>query len=616
MQLISFLFGVFALGYMCERLVRRGLKFSFPVGFELTAVFAVGLLNVAFVVVYAVTGTGIQEGVFYYLVSNRSGQELSPIVGRVLGFMAVVILGVFMAFAVVRFAASRSRVATGSSADKLYWVMACAAVMCSPLVWYPINRFILTAAGSKEVPAGWQQTRATFVPEIKPNLIFLYLESFERTFLDHELFPGLCENIKMIERESWSASNMTQIPSQSYTMAGIVASQTGVHFVAPAPRFGNSMSGTDKFYPGAIGMGRLLSNAGYRCEFIGGANKDFAGKGNFWIQNGYDRVLGSAELLELDPSLRSEGWGVFDDDLFGVARARLSELSRADQPFCITLLTLGTHFPGGHLSPEQRKKIYRNGDNPMLNAVYASDQLIGEFYSFIRSDPDLSSSIIVLVSDHLAMPNTASDSLKNRERRNLFIISDPQGRIKGDYSSPCSHLDVAPTVMRALGFETTMGFGRDVLTTSRTKFEVDQLSSDQWLNSHRAHFLGLWDFPRFEGQIEVDSDRREVAISGRTMQFPVMLGIAKDQRVTPWFATNFDPRVSPFEAAVEEIPENDAFVFVGEPSLLPKGVTVHDIASGGDIIVAWGNNRIGVVGFADARPGRSEIRIPDLFPEP
>ncbi|MEK9943113.1 MAG: hypothetical protein VW771_11650, partial [Gammaproteobacteria bacterium] len=70
------------------------------------------------------------------------------------------------------------------------------------------------------------------------NLVYIYLESLERTYLDETLFPGLTPNLARLEREGLSLTNLRQVPATGWTIAGMVASQCGQPLVTP-PDGGN-----------------------------------------------------------------------------------------------------------------------------------------------------------------------------------------------------------------------------------------------------------------------------------------------------------------------------------------------------------------------------------------
>ena len=144
------------------------------------------------------------------------------------------------------------------------------------------------------------------------NLIFIYLEQFERTYLDQVLFPELTPNLIKLENKSVSFTDISVPKATNWTIGGMTASQCGVPLFTPI-NSGNSMSGIDKFMPLAKCAGDILRDAGYDMLYIGGSDLDFGGKGKFYKSHGFNEVYGLKELKPYlkDPRYRSP-WGVHD----------------------------------------------------------------------------------------------------------------------------------------------------------------------------------------------------------------------------------------------------------------------------------------------------------------
>ena len=247
------------------------------------------------------------------------------------------------------------------------------------------------------------------------NLVVIYAEGLERTFFDETLFPGLITGLRELESKSTYFTNINQVAATGWTIGGMVASQCGIPLFTPS--HGNSMSGMDVFLPSAICLGDLLHDEGYELTYYGGADLAFAGKGKFYATHKFDRIAGKDELFPLlEDNSYVSGWGLFDDSLFDLAYERFVELSASGKKFGLFLLTLDTHHPNGNPSKSCKDKIYKDGSNPILNAVACSDYLITEFVERIMESPYGERTIVVVLSDHLAIRNTAFNDLMKRER--------------------------------------------------------------------------------------------------------------------------------------------------------------------------------------------------------
>lgn len=296
-------------------------------------------------------------------------------------------------------------------------------------------------------------------PAVRKNIVYIYAESLERTYLDERLFPGLLPGIKQLESEGLSFTDIEQSHAAWWTMGGTVASQCGLPLVVPSG--GNA--GGKAFLPGARCLGDMLKDEGYSLAHILGTTLDFAGEGDFYFGHGFADVKG---LDELRTNVSSPGyvssWGLYDDTILAASYKKFEELSSRGKPFGLFLSTLDTHYPAGHISGANAGSKYGDGRNPMLNAVHVADRQITSFIRKIQNGRYGANTLIVLSSDHLAMRSTASYLLSRGKRRNLFVVLDGGGR-KGEVSRPGTTFDIGPTLLHLLGYRATLGLGRDLL---------------------------------------------------------------------------------------------------------------------------------------------------------
>lgn len=295
------------------------------------------------------------------------------------------------------------------------------------------------------------------------NIVLLYLEGLEQNYLDEKLFPDLLPQIQKLKQEAISFTNVVQYPGTGWTIAGLVSSQCGVPLLSN--KGGNSvLKQVDNPFTEVDCLAEYLKGLAYNTVYIGGASLNFAGKGSFLTDNGFDTVLGVDEL----PSSDAHGWGLFDQYLFSHMEKLFDGLALQDNPFLLSALTLDTHHPTGTPSPDCSQ--FGAGDNAMLNSVHCTDQLVGDFVDHVRSSNVGANTIIVLVSDHLAMPTGVVERLSSKERRLLFMILDPAEKSPLEYVGQAGHFDIAPTILSSLGVEgAEFAFGHSLLQNREGK---------------------------------------------------------------------------------------------------------------------------------------------------
>ncbi len=450
----------------------------------------------------------------------------------------------------------------------------------------------------------------------KKNIVYIYAESLERTYMDETLFPGLIVDLKKLEKKSLSFHNIFQLNTTGWTIAGMTASQCAIPLVTPFDSGGNSMSGiTDSFLPSAKCMGDLLKDEGYSLEYFGGSSLEFAGKGNFYKSHSFSKVMGKNELKKLlpDPSYMT-GWGLYDDSLLDIAYDEFELLSVNDQPFGLFMLTLDTHHPRGHSSITCKEMgiRYQDGTNSMLNAVKCSDFLLSRFINKILASSYAENTIIVLTSDHLAMQNFAYEELEKGKRRDLFMIIDGAKTSQSQQIiKKGTMLDIAPTVMNVLGFSVEMGLGRNLFTESSLvnisnhadklfkeneklyeKLEnkkismLNVISLNTILYSWRDYFLSFWSFPKLEKGLKIATKQKNITINKKVMKYPVVLHIDKDTTVFPKFSFFEKGKM---KNIINKIPAEDAFIWVDYCSYMNKTVNVKNSTK--EVCFAIGNTK-------------------------
>lgn len=231
------------------------------------------------------------------------------------------------------------------------------------------------------------------VPEKPLNLILIYLESFNETMSDNKLYPGLTPRIAELKDRFHS---FDQIHSSSYvTIEGVANSQCGTLMNM---EYANSSLVTRKGRLRELPcLGDILHTAGYQQSYFGGAELVFAGKGAFFRDHGYDEVNGWEHWDDLGYE-RFGDWGLSDTHLFNQAYEAILEKHKREQPFNMTLLTLGTHVPG---FVYDECPIYSEKEHELfLNAIHCTDYLLGQFIDKLENSGILEDTVLLAQADH------------------------------------------------------------------------------------------------------------------------------------------------------------------------------------------------------------------------
>ncbi|HTV21662.1 MAG TPA: sulfatase-like hydrolase/transferase, partial [Polyangiaceae bacterium] len=456
------------------------------------------VLTTMFLAADAFTGRGIDEAVLYHATYGLDGAGFGEYAPQIATALLVLAAGAGAAFVFARrlLRSSPARVLPTGGGSVVVALLACAT--------NPATRDLAVVFQLRE-RLGWANTDAQSGahfdahyrtpaigsgPRERRNLVFIYAEGLEQTYLDEALFPGLMVGLRGLRGSSTAFTDLEQTAGTSFTIGGIVGSQCGIPLVTAS--HGNSMGGMHEFLPEARCLGDLLASRGYHLSYLGGADLKFAGKGKFLSGHGFEQVSGRDELL---PALADKrylsSWGLHDDTLLDLAYDEFTALTARSAPFGLFLLTLDTHHPNGHVSRAVAGVKYESGRTPILNAVAGSDRLLTGFIERITPLARETNTLIVLASDHLALENGATQRLERGQRRLLFLLIDPRRPEGTEVRKPGTTLDIGPTVLHALGYEGEIGLGRNLLGSEPSLRE--QLPHvDAALSSWRRELSEFW----------------------------------------------------------------------------------------------------------------------------
>ena len=281
------------------------------------------------------------------------------------------------------------------------------------------------------------------------NLVLIYVESLEDTYGDVRLW-GSDLLLPLRAPPGASFPSYQPAPGATWTMAAMVATQCGVPLRIVSQYDVKSDSGAGPaFLPGAVCLGDILGRHGYRNVFLGGAPLAFAGKGQFLRDHSYHEVLGREEWLKSGVASEAFGeWGLFDEDLYEQAKAKLARLHASGERFNLTLLTLDTHNPHGFVSPGCRQR----GAKSFEGIVECASYQLADFVQSIERSGYLQDTNVVVVGDHLAVSNTVEHALRGAGERRLFnrFISAQMPSRNTDELLP---FDMFPSILEFIGIE-------------------------------------------------------------------------------------------------------------------------------------------------------------------
>lgn len=278
--------------------------------------------------------------------------------------------------------------------------------------------------GRQPLPTPKSQLRASASPD-SPNLILVYLESFSDMFVSNPDYPGLTPNLDALKKRFMHFSN--NYSSGYVTIEGIANSQCGT--LMNMQFANNSLTTPSGRLPEMACLGDILKKAGYHQTYLGGARSDFAGKGDFFTDHGYDVVLGWSHWAK--QGFDNEGlWGLPDTQLFQQALKTIEKYRQADVRHNVTLLTLATHLPGFRYAG--CPTYAPHPEEHLLNGIHCTDYLLGQFVEQLEERGILEDTVLLIQGDHAIFnapePKRLFGPKKVTDRRLFTLVSTPEMR--------------------------------------------------------------------------------------------------------------------------------------------------------------------------------------------
>ncbi len=359
-------------------------------------------------------------------------------------------------------------------------------------------------------------------PEKKKNLIYIICESMEMTYTDKKNGGGFKENLipeltKLAqENTDFTSKDDNQLNggltpgNTTWTIAGIAAQSLGIPLNIGNSEYNRNFEEQSQFLPSVKSLGDILKEEGYHNYFMCGSDGAFAGRKNYYEQHGDYKVLDYYQAIKdgiIDKDYY-EWWGYEDDKLFKYAEKELGDISKQDEPFNFTMLTVDTHFQNGYKCKDCPDKF----DQQYENVVNCSDHKVAEFVKWCQKQDFYKDTTIVISGDHLSMDGMVPENIEDDyQRRTYFtVINGPEYTLNRTRSY--STMDIYPTILESLGATIDghrLGLGTSLYSNVPTLIEVlgyDELNKQM---GYKSTFYEEVILNGDEGKIPTQTDEQE-----------------------------------------------------------------------------------------------------------
>ena len=344
---------------------------------------------------------------------------------------------------------------------------------------------------SEFIEDNWVDARETDITfNQKRNLIFIFLESMEITFTGYEnggysydnYLPELTEiaknNVNFSDGEKINGGYA--MPDANYTIAAMCSMTSGIGVKEDFFTWDTvNATWNDKDYesdylPGAYALGEILQDNGYYQELLIGSEADFGGRKSYFVDHGNYEIFDylTAKEKGLIPQDYLVWWGYEDAKLYEYAKDELTRMSRQDEPFNLTMLTVDTHFTDGYKCQLCGDKY----DYKYCNVYACASKQCSEFISWIQQQPFYENTTIIIAGDHPTEDSEIIDYLKvpdDYKRLTYFAVINPAEDYTGSKREFATY-DIFPTTLAAIGADIEgdrLGLGTNLFSDKSTLVE-------------------------------------------------------------------------------------------------------------------------------------------------
>jgi phosphoglycerol transferase len=384
------------------------------------------------------------EGTALIDATNIAFADLMPYISKE-GFTIVVV-----------FAASYFLYRTTRYFGAVLFVLACMLFYLHPVTRYVSETFLPNPAHDLiSVERDLYPVQVSNRPDKPKNVVLIYLESLERTYFDLPVTREAIVDLIPLAKRGFEATNIAQVRGTENSVPGNVATQCGVPLLPTTSMnpMREKIVTTEAILPSIICLSDILVADGYNASYVVGTDIEPMALGRFLRTHGYKNLLGLASVSPENRVKYKMNWGVTDDYIFAKAEAEIRRLNEDGAPFMLSMATMATHGPDGF--PDKDCRFGTRIDSKLPRSMYCTVQHVKEIVDLVDELGIAQNTVIAIMSDHLAQPNTFRNALANKERRNLFILLNA-GKT-GVTDKPALAFDVFPTLLEAAGYDLKAG---------------------------------------------------------------------------------------------------------------------------------------------------------------
>ncbi len=299
--------------------------------------------------------------------------------------------------------------------------------------------------------------------ELRPNVIFICVESFSADFLTRfGSTQAMTPHLDSLINEGIFFENLYATGTR--TIRGMEAITLSVP-PSPGRSIVKRLHNADLYT-----IGDVFQEKGYKRAFFYGGDGYFDNMNQFFGSNGFDIVdrgrgyvfgddfTANRTNIEDDEVTFENAWGVCDQDIYSKVMKEADLNHAQGKPFFNFIMTTSNHRP--YTYPEGMIDI-PSGEGRRGTVKY-TDFAIWEFLEKAKQKPWFKNTVFAIMSDHCASSAGKWDLNVGKYHIPALILNLPNQQPR-NISALCSQIDFFPTLFGYLNWSFTSHFyGRDV----------------------------------------------------------------------------------------------------------------------------------------------------------
>ena len=377
------------------------------------------------------------------------------------------------------------------------------------------------------------ETASLTFPDKKRNLIYIYVESMETSFADPSVGGGKPENIIPeltevgLENEMFSGGDGMlnggyAMYGATYTMGGLFAQTSGLPLTIPP----DTLYMREGFFPSLVTIGDILEEEGYHNIFCIGTDAAFSNRDVYFSDHGnydiwdFEYSIRNGEIPE---DYKRDWWGYDDAILYENAKAHLTELAAAGEPFNFTMLTVDTHAEDGYMCSLCRDDF---GDDVYSNSFACASRQAADFLDWIKEQDFYENTTVVISGDHCTMDSDYGDDIVEGYERKVFTaFINPACEREGSEKREYCTMDYFPTTLAAMGVKIDgerLGLGTNLFSDTPTLVETYGKSELNKELARKSEFIqnALGEEKQQEYSLDFDPETNELIVTMGEVDYP------------------------------------------------------------------------------------------------